>query len=257
VPVLKVEKISKNDWLVEVIHEDKDKIACVVRELKSEIHLNDYGIWKTMLRENPEELWIELVGQFCYVRGVRLWEKLRKRKEDWERFHKKMELENLVKQENLAEYIKGVFREFKPTIYWRKAADKIARFAKNPDVVEDGKLVLFDGLEDLNEDARRTRLLERTRGFFKMKSISDLMIGIGMAKDLIAFDTRIVRFLNDHLGANVKTGKVQSNKKLYKRIEEELRRICREIEIPLSLLDRILFVSSNKSAIEYVMKSHC
>ena len=222
-----------------------------------------------MLKENPDEFWVRyLVGQFCVMRSVRPWEKL-VNGSNWEAFCKKMCLSELVGQHELFEYLTNVFEEFKPTIYWKKAADRIARFVKNTDVVTNGKLILFDGLEGLDEDDRRSKLLERTRHFFKTKSISDLMIEIGMARDFIAFDTRIVGFLIDYLKLRLEPdvlgateeekrakliAKIQSDEVLYKKMERELLEICNDIGIPLGLLDRILFNSIKMSALQYVFK---
>lgn len=113
-------------------------------------------------------------------------------------------------------------------------------------------------MENLNdENAIRDELLERTKGFFKMKSISDLMIEIGLARNFIALDTRIVGLFNKYFKLNAKVDKIQSNERLYRTIEEKLQSVCKEIGIELSLLDRMLFRFANKSAIEYILEFEC
>lgn len=67
--------------------------------------------------------------------------------------------------------------------------------------------------------------------FFKMKSISDFMITIGASRSFIAFDIRVVGLLNKHFGLNIKLEKIQSDKTLYKKLEEKLREICSELGI--------------------------
>jgi len=130
--------------------------------------------------------------------------------------------------------------------------------------VKEGKLILLDGLDNLtNEDEIRDILLRRCDGSFKMKSISDFMIEIGMARSFIAFDSRIVGVLNRHFGplmdGNLElkkvVGKIQSNKALYKTIERKLRDVCKEIGIELSILDRMLFRFN--SAVEYILEVEC
>jgi hypothetical protein len=111
---VEVKEFSKFNWFVEVTEEDKRKIACLIQKLGTRITLSEYGKWKKM---TLEELWCrELIGQFCVMRGVRLWENLQKNENNWNEFRRKMKIENLVKQGNLAEYIKNVFKEYKPTL---------------------------------------------------------------------------------------------------------------------------------------------
>jgi len=164
--------------------------------------------------------------------------------------------------------LRETFRTYKPTVLIKKPEneskpqpdipDRIERFLNNENAVKEGKLILFDGLDNVNnEDEIRDILLKRCSGSFRIKSISDFMIGIGMAKSLIAFDTRIVGILEKHFELKVKSGKIQSNESLYKTLERKLREVCKEIEIELSLLDRMLFKSSKISVIEYILKPEC
>jgi thermostable 8-oxoguanine DNA glycosylase len=270
--LMKVKRSSGN-WSVETSEraEVKKRIELVVKEFGAGVDLREFNVWKDILKEDPDEFWVKyLVGQFCVMRGIRLWENLMNGN-DWDAFSKEMRLSGLVNKSDLSAYLTGIFGKFKPTIYWRKAADKIARFVKNPEVVRNGKLVLFDNLDGLDEDEKRDRLLERTKHFFKMKSISDLMIEIGMGREMVAFDTRIVGFLFDYVGLRLEpdvpsvtrdkkrariTAKVQSDENLYKKMESELRTICREIGIPLGLLDRILFRSVSMTAMQYVFRKN-
>jgi len=248
-------------------HEDKEKIRWIVKNLDPIIKWKrERDIWRKMLQKNPDELWVRyIIGQFCVTRGIRNWENLKKCKDNWLTFHRKMRLGVLIEQSDVSNYILGVFEEFKPTIYWKKIAKKIANFVQKPNIVKNGKLILFDNLEGLNENQKREKLLERTRGFFNMKSVSDLMIEVGMAKDLIAFDTRIVGFLVDYLlepgtlsakedNGSKLIGKVQSSPMLYKKMEQELRKVCKEIRIPLSKLDRIIFNSYDIPVIQYILE---
>lgn len=275
---IRVKEISEDNWSVEITPKDKERIACVVKEFGKAGYLPEHDIWKNLIK-NPDDFWVKyIVGQFCVMGGVTLWEKLTNYN-NWdtsesETFLKKMSLSELVKKDDAGKYIHDVFQEFKlmhlcPTRFWKRTAARIARFVKDPNVVMNGKLILFDELDGLNEDEKRSKLFRRTKGFFKLKSISDLMIELGMAENLIAFDTRIVGFLIDclelHLDPDISdatekkkrdelVAKVQSDETLYKSIEKELRRICEEIGVPLSSLDRILFRSIGKSEMEGVFK---
>jgi hypothetical protein len=268
---MEVKRISKNNWLVEVTSEDKKRIACIVNKLMSKTELPPYGRWKN---KKLEEIWEELLGQFCVMRGTDAWDKLKEKKVEYREFLEIMKLENLVNRENRIGFLRETFRKYKPTILVKKPEketsphpdipDRIEQFLNNKNAVKEGKLILFDGLDNLtNEDEIRDILLRRCCGSFKMKSISDFMIEIGMARSFIAFDTRIVGILNRHFGPLMDgnpelkkvVGKIQSNEALYKTIERKLRDVCKKIGIELSLLDRMLFRFS--SAIEYILETEC
>jgi len=265
---MQIVRISRNDWKVKITEDDKDKIRFIARELKDVIDENDglkpFGYWKSM---KSEEIWQHIIIQFCVMRGTNAWDKLKEKKVEYREFLEKMKLENLVNKENRIGFLRETFRKYKPTILVKKPEketsphpdipDRIEQFLNNKNAVKEGKLILFDGLDSLtNENEIRDILLRRCGSSFKMKSISDFMISIGAAKNFIALDTRIIGLFKKyfHLNGDVNLTSIQSNKSLYKAIEKELMEICANIGINLSTLDRILFRSSEISAIDYLME---
>jgi len=86
---MQVRRISKDNWIVEVTDEDKKKLVCVVNKLRSKTELPQYGKWKNM---KLEELWEELLGQFCVMRGTNAWDKLREKTVEYKEFLEKMKL---------------------------------------------------------------------------------------------------------------------------------------------------------------------
>lgn len=246
--IVRVEKVSRGSWLVEVTDEDKRKIRCIVKNLKSTTCLPQCGIWKDM---SSEQLWEKIVQQFCVIQGTREWDELRRRDYDYGEFMDGMKLSNLVKKENRVEFLQRLFRKYRPHRWTKKIPRIIDKFLSNEEVLREGRLVLFDKLGSCGtEDDARDILIRKCYGF-GMKSVSDLMIEIGMAKNLIAFDSRIVGLFRSHFDLNIEA--IQSNA-LYRNIEKKLREVCEEIVIPLSLLDRILFRFSGKSVVEYILE---
>jgi len=253
---MEAKQISKGNWLIEVTKEDKKKIACIVDQLKAKTELPRYGKWKNM---SSEDLWEELLSQFCVMGSARLIEKLQANPQRYSEFLKKLSIETLSRVKlNQEEYVATQLKEYKATRFHNKTAERIVNCLENEEIVKDGKIVFLEDLkkqEALDEDLMRNLLLEKLP-FFKMKSISDLMITIGAARDVIAFDTRVVGLLNKHFGLNVRLDKIQSNAILYKLIERKLREICGELGIELSLVDRMLFKFSG-SAIDYIIEVEC
>ena len=256
--MMKVRQISKGNWLVEVTEEDKNKIGCIVSRLKSKTTLPTYGQWRD---ESSEDIWEELLGQFCVIGSARLIERLQaKQPVRYNEFLEKLGIENLLRiTVNRKEYIAKQLTEYKATRFHNKNAERIDNCLEDEGIVKEGKIVFLDDLKSnrmLDEDQMRDILLKKLP-FFKMKSISDFMITIGAAKGFMAFDTRVVGLLKEHFGLNVELDDIQSDDILYKAIERRLKDICGELGIELSLLDRMLFRFSEKSAIEYILENRC
>ena len=259
-----ISRFTKNDWRVSVTAEDKRKLACIVDKLKEKASskLPPYGKWRRM---SSEERWNKIIAQFCVMRGTRAWNRLKENANKYQDFMEKMKLENLNAKQNRIDFLRDIFRKYKPTILIKKVGneskpqpdipDRIEKFLKNTNAIRDGKLILFDDLDDFGEDENREILLKRTVGSFKIKSISDLMIEMGWARSFMAFDTRIVGLFSRHFGLNIEANRIQSNDFLYKAFEKNLREVCGEIGVDLSLLDRMLF--SFNSAIDYILEVEC
>jgi thermostable 8-oxoguanine DNA glycosylase len=247
---MKVERISKGNWRVEVTGEDSRKITCIVRELKQTTCLPKYGLWKGM---NPEQLWEKIIAQFCAIQGTKEWKELKKRDYDYRDFIKEVRLDNLVKKEDRLAFLRYLFERYRPHRYVNKIPVMIDRFLNNQNVLEKGKFVLFDGLQNYDsEDDTRDFLVRNCFGL-GMKSVSDFMIEIGMAKTLMAFDTRIIGLLRKHFGLKIETNSIPDT--LYKKLEEELRGVCRNLDLELSLLDRMLYRFAGVSAIDYILET--
>jgi len=251
---MEVRQISRDNWLVEVTDEDKKKFACIINKLKSKTELPPYGKWKNM---ESEDVWKEILTQFCVMGSARPIEKLEVDAKRYYEFLEKLSIKTLSKiKSNRKEYIAKQLREYKATRFHNKNAERINKCLENEEIVRDGKIVFLEDLKNriISEDQMRDVLLNRLP-FFKMKSISDFMITIGASRAFIAFDTRVVGLLNKHFGLNMKLEKIQSDKTLYKKLEEKLRDICSELRIELSLLDRMLFRFN--SAIDYILEVEC
>lgn len=154
------------------------------------------------------------------------------------------------------EYIAKCLEEYRATRFYNKRAVGIDECLGNEAIVKDGRDVFLEDLkkgEVSIEDRVRDILLEKLF-FFRMKSISDFMITIGIARDLIAFDTRVVGLFNRHFGLNAKVDDTQYDKSLCRAIEQRLRDASTEIGVKLSLLDRVLF--RFYSMIESILNSH-
>ena len=210
--------------------------------------------------EVEQDQWIALIAQFCVMGRAAAWEKLTNNPNQFEDFKKAVSLKKLKEQDDAYNYLRDVFELYRPTRFYNKRAKDIAEIINLPEVANGNELVLFRDLppkSDYNEI--RNMVIKRTKGKLKMKSVSDLMISLGLSKDVIALDTRVVKFLKKHLDyrleglEKVKTSRIQTNKKLYLSIENDLREICDHCRIELGTLDRVIFRYSSTNVIDYLL----
>jgi len=205
---------------------------------------------------NDEDLWIEIVIQFCVMGGARMVENLINDSSKYSEFKNEIGLNNLssFKKSDRIGHIANILKTFKATRFHSQQAKKIDALFNNPKVIKDGRIVLLGGLshtQPFNEI--RDKLIDRNP-YFKLKSASDFMIKVGLSHDVIALDTRIVGVLNNYFGLNLNVNRVQSNKIAYESIERLFRDACKKIKIPLAHLDRILFKFSGKNAIAFILE---
>lgn len=90
------------------------------------------------------------------------------------------------------------------------------------------------------DERARVSVLIREMAFIKNKGARDLLIGLGLLKDALAFDTRVLKVLAT-LGAQLPDD-VASNSESYGHLEAEIiERVCRPAGITGAMLDRIMF----------------
>jgi thermostable 8-oxoguanine DNA glycosylase len=205
---------------------------------------------------DDEDLWMEIVIQFCVMGGARMIERLIKDSLKYSEFQNEIGLSKLlsIKESERKGYIGNVFKTFKVTRFHSQQAKKITSLFSNSKVIRHRRIVLLDGLSYKQPFNKIRDELIRRNPYFKLKSASDFMIKVGLSHDVIALDTRILGILNDHFGQELKPNKVQGNKRVYELIEEALRKACKRIRIPLAHLDRIVFKFSGKSAIAFILE---
>lgn len=86
----------------------------------------------------------------------------------------------------------------------------------------------------------RVDVLIREMAFIKNKGARDLLIGLGLLKDALAFDTRVLKVL-ESVGARLPKG-VASDPDAYARLESEIiERVCRPAGVSGAVLDRVMF----------------
>lgn len=203
----------------------------IAREAKA---LPPLGAYNRMSRE---DLWFELVVSVCVRGSARGIENLGANKPQ---FKRQLSVTKVMAQRKRRSYIERVLKSFKATRFPRKSAEMLARLL-NSSLLKKKDL---DGNHDVND--LREAIIEKSNRCFRLKTASNFMISVGLSRDLIALDSRIIGMLTKHFdytlnGEAAEPAKIQGNKALYLSIENELRKVTKRTGESLALLDRVLF----------------
>jgi len=231
---------------------DIESLGKIKKYLAHKVKLPNLGYYFSL---SDEELWLKIVTQFCVMGGTRMIDNLINDEQRWNEFKTKISLNKLLSiRKDRQNYITKILRDYKSTRFYEKQAKKIDELLKNQSVIKDGRLILLDNLSHKEDyEYIRRKLIERNP-YFKLKSASDFMIDTGLSHDVIALDTRVVGILKKHFDLNVSLNKIQGNKKIYLSIEQALRDACKQLNLSLAHLDRILFTFSGKDAISFILE---
>ncbi len=228
--------------------ESRRKLLHVIEKLDGHTKPPKLGRWRTL---SNNDLWGHIVSQVCVMGSAIPMETLDR---DGRRpaFDAALSLPTLVAQKNRVAYIADTLKDFAATRFHKKAAQRLEAALSDKGIVEAGRVVLLDGLPAGKPDEIREELLTRSQSLFRRKSVSDLMITVGLSHDVIALDQRVVGLLNVHLGYNKTFDRLQSSRDLYLSVEDCLRGVCKEAGVSLGQLDRMLFKFAGLTAIGYL-----
>ncbi len=241
---------DKQSIHTELSDDDRRALSGIIELLGPLVNLEPIARYATM---SAEEVWSTLVIQVCVMGSARHIQRLTDDSGRYRDFQEAASLPVVSKERNRAAYLARVLREFRATRFHQKGADRLAAMLSSPRVFQGDKISLLDRLSH-QEDGSQTRdeLIRRCPAF-GLKSASDFMITIGLSHDVIALDTRLIGIFQRHFGYKLDSGKVQSNRGIYFSLEAALRGFCREKQVSLALLDRLLFNFDNLSAVDLVL----
>ena len=140
-----------------------------------------------------------------------------------------------------------------------KKAHWIADNFLNPEIVQDGKVVLLERMNEFlrsrrmedqrkREIAAREFIVDNLKGF-GLKSASDFLIELGYAITLIPFDVRELDLINKVLKPNIPISSPSSG--IYLLLEESFQGVQEKIGVSPSRLDRIIFQNKDKIVKEF------
>jgi len=206
------------------------------------------------LEMEPEEVWQRLVSQVCVMGSALHMERLQANPAAKETFDTAISLKETKKQKRQKAYLAEVLAEFSVTRFPNQAAGRLAILLGTKTVFNERGVALFRELSHKDEAINVRHLLMQRCPLFGLKGASDFMIAVGLSRDVIALDTRVVGVFQKYCDYNLNAGRIQGKKPLYYSLESALRKCCSEIGASLALLDRIFFRYSGISAFELLAK---
>ena len=217
------------------------KLIAIISQYKGEISDPVSGFWKS---KGDEDLWASVLGQIAVVGSAASGLELK----NWlnSRVGWFQELAGCDSKARL-KAIHNCFRE----VGVRYASADIAKCKKSSAAAYNFEVLMsyggpkeyFSKVATVPVEAWRIAVVADDLSYVKNKGARDLLIGLGLVKRAIAFDTRLVSVLT-HLGAQLPPDLAMSKPK-YKALETELiEKVCEPCSISGGYFDRILFAKA-------------
>lgn len=221
-------------------------IGRLLKTFAAHVTMPARGAWRRM---DSNKIWLRLVAQVCVSGASRHISRLMDDEREWAKFARAVSLRRVLRRGG-ARYLAKTLEAFGATRFPTRAATKLTAILREPDVFRRTRCILPEDLG--TRDAREIRNeLQRRCPQFGMKSASDFMINVGLSRDVVALDIRVVGVLGNYFGLKTKVGEIQRRPELYEAIEDELRRACRRHRAELGVLDRVIFQMTGKTALEF------
>ena len=220
------------------------KLRALVETFKSGIELPQIGAWKSM---NDDTLWLTVVRQVGVVGraepAAALFNAMTERDPGW---YSMLIASNDSRR---ATEINKVLHEFGV----RYASEDSRKCRKTHSLINNlllmhsrgGPRAYVEHIAQVDSEYARVGLVSREMAYIKNKGARDWLIGLGLLRNALAFDVRLLNALK-YLGADL-PDKLQSNIALYRKVEAELiEKVCRPCDVTGAVLDRILFQRYNE-----------
>ncbi len=215
-----------------------NKLNAIVEKYKGVVPAPKPDNWKAM---GDGELWASVLGQIAVVGSAASGDAVKAELHDRDGWYA-----SLLAME--AKQRLGEIHRLLRKAGVRYAAEDITKCKKskaasyNFSVLAsyEGPKIYFQKVATIPHEAWRIAAVADDLSYVKNKGARDLLIGLGIVKRAIAFDTRLIGVLQ-HVGAKLPSD-LAANKPKYKALETELiERVCEPSKITGGHFDRILF----------------
>lgn len=216
-----------------------NRLRLATDRYKASVHVPAQGAWKAM---GDGQLWAAVLGQIAVVGGAKSGDQLAAELGDGlEAWYVKL------KATNLAARRREIHRRYQRAGV-RYVTANASTCKKTNSAVYDFELLesyggprrYFANLSQVPVEAWRIGIVSDEMTYIRHKGARDLLIGLGLVEDAVAFDSRLQAVLKN-LGAELPAD-LATNRVKYKMLEQELiAKVCIPCGVTGGHLDRILF----------------
>lgn len=220
------------------------KLVAIVKQYKEEIPSPASGSWES---KSDGELWVATLGQIAVVgsaasgEALNVW--LKGKEERW--YIELVAMDQKARKKAIHECLRHVGVRY--------VSEDIQKCRKTPAATYNFDLLLsyggpkeyFRSVSSVPIEAWRIAVVGDELAYIKNKGARDILIGLGLVKNAIAFDSRLTGVLK-HVGAQLPAD-LATNKLNYKSLEAELiEKVCVRCGISGGHFDRILFAKAKE-----------
>lgn len=219
------------------------KLQRVVNRFRNDVPAPEFGKWK---EKSDAELWRAVLVQIAVVgkakSGEDLYDELATDLDDWYR--------QLLMASGESR-LKAIHKRLRnASVRYVMSNSKECRKSKaavyNFELIQSygGPKRYFSKIAEVPEEAWRVSIVSDEMEFIRNKGARDMLNGLGIVRDAIAFDSRLQKVLS-HLGA-VLPNDLAMNRRKYKALQKELiDKVCLPCGISGGHLDQILFLKAD------------
>lgn len=216
------------------------RLQAAVNQFKKSVPVPAVGKWQKL---SDAELWAAVLGQIAVVGGEKsghlLKVEIADNLDDW--------YQSLKESATTSARLKSIHRTLRKAgvRYVTDSAEscrKSQSASHNFELLEayGGPTQYFRALSGVPEEAWRIGIVSDEMQYIRSKGARDLLIGLGLAENVIALDSRLQTVLKK-TGISVPSD-LASNRGKYKSLERELlEKVCKPCSISGAHFDRILF----------------
>src|SRR6056297_673699 len=114
---------NSNSKLTVLNEADNSKLKQIAKHLIHQVNMPQLGLYSNM---RSDDIWRNLILQFCVVSGMRMAGDLRNDKKKLKEFGEKLNFRLLIsKKDGRKDYMSRVLKEYKATSFYNKQAEKI------------------------------------------------------------------------------------------------------------------------------------
>lgn len=229
--------------MIKLTKKQARELKKVVQKHCRGVHIPKVNEWKNM---NNDKIWRHFVEEMIVIGGAKPADTLRDNRE----LQRRISYEKLRKLDDNRK--KRVINSALRKIGCRYASKAIEKCWKTNALVNHFKILKYKGgpkgfcktlgeLDGLNRESLRIALVKKELPRYGNKAARDLLMGLGLVRQAIAFDARIDDILENKIGLRLPKHYQQKTKE-YEALEKLLiKEVCEPLKIKGVCLDRILF----------------